>query len=68
MGNNFLKKLAEAGLGELTRLPHALDPEKGLRVRSRFIFEDFIGTAQPPSPLRPSVPTSVRQVAPQQLL
>jgi len=52
MGNNFLKKLAGAGLGELTRMPHALDPEKGLRVRSTFIFEDFIGTAQPPSPLR----------------
>ncbi len=52
MGNNFLNKLAGAGLSELTRLPHALDPEKGFRVRSRFIFEDFIGTAQPPSPLR----------------
>jgi hypothetical protein len=52
MGNAFLKKLADAGLNELTRMPHALDPEKGFRVRSRFIFEDFIGTAQPPSPLR----------------
>jgi GTP-binding protein EngB required for normal cell division len=52
MGDNFLKKLADAGLGELTRMPHALDPEKGFRVGSKFIFEDFIGTAQPPSPLR----------------
>jgi GTP-binding protein EngB required for normal cell division len=52
MGNSFLKKLADAGLSELARMPHALDPEKGLRVRSRFTFEDFIGTAQPPSPLR----------------
>jgi hypothetical protein len=52
MGNNFLEKLAGAGLSELTRMPHALDPEKGLRVRSRFIFEDFIGIAQPVSPLR----------------
>jgi GTP-binding protein EngB required for normal cell division len=52
VGNNFLKKLAGAGLSELTRMPHALDPERGLRVRSRFVFEDFIGTAQPPSPLR----------------
>jgi GTP-binding protein EngB required for normal cell division len=51
-GNNFLMKLAEAGLGELARMPHALDPERGFRVRSRFTFEDFIGTAQPPSPLR----------------
>ena len=52
MGNNFLRKLADAGLSELTRLPHALDPEKGFRIRSKFVFEDFIGTAQPPSPLR----------------
>ena len=52
MGNTFLKKLADAGLSELTRMPHALDPEKGFRVRSSFYFEDFIGTAQPPSPLR----------------
>ena len=52
MGNNFLKKLADAGLSELTRMPHALDPEKGFRVRSRFYFEDFLGTAEPPSPLR----------------
>jgi predicted GTPase len=52
MGNNFLKKLADAGLTELTRMPHALDPEKGFRVRSRFTFEKFITTAEPPSPLR----------------
>lgn len=52
MGNTFLMRLADAGLTELTRMPHALDPEKGFRVRSRFTFEDFIGTAQPPSPLR----------------
>jgi predicted GTPase len=52
LGNSFLKKLADAGLSELTRMSHALDPEKGFRVRSRFYFEDFIGTAQPPSPLR----------------
>jgi hypothetical protein len=52
MGNDFLKKLADAGLSELTRMSHALDPEKGFRVRSRFTFEEFIGTAQPPSPLR----------------
>jgi predicted GTPase len=52
MGNSFLKKLAAAGLNELTRMPHALDPEKGLRVRSNFSFEKFLGTADPPSPLR----------------
>jgi GTP-binding protein EngB required for normal cell division len=52
MGNKFLQQLAGAGLSELTRMPHALYAEKGFRVRSRFTFEDFIGTAQPPSPLR----------------
>jgi GTP-binding protein EngB required for normal cell division len=52
MGNSFLKKLARAGLSELTRMPHALDPEKGLRVRSNFSFEKFLSTADPPSPLR----------------
>jgi GTP-binding protein EngB required for normal cell division len=52
MGNSFLNKLADAGLSELTRMPHALDPEKGLRVRSGFSFEKFLSTADPPSPLR----------------
>lgn len=52
MGNSFLNKLADAGLSELTRMPHVLDAEKGFRIRSKFIFEDFIGTARPPSPLR----------------
>ena len=52
-GSEFLKKLADAGLGELARMPHALDPEKGLlQARSRFVFEDFIGIAEPVSPLR----------------
>jgi GTP-binding protein EngB required for normal cell division len=52
MGNSFLKKLADAGLSELTRMPHALDLEKGFRVRSRFTFLDYIEIAQPASPLR----------------
>jgi GTP-binding protein EngB required for normal cell division len=52
MGNSFLRRLADAGLNELTRMPHALDPEKGLRVRSKFSFEKFLSTADPPSPLR----------------
>ena len=52
MGNSFLKKLSDAGLSELTRMPHALDVEKGLRVRSKFHFEEFIQFAQPASPLR----------------
>ena len=52
MGNDFLKRLAAADIPELARLPHALDPEMGFRVRSRFTFKDFIEVAQPASPLR----------------
>lgn len=52
MGNDFLKKLSGAGIPELTRIPHALDPEAGFRVRSKFAFIDFIEVAQPASPLR----------------
>jgi GTPase Era involved in 16S rRNA processing len=52
MGNDFLRRLADAGIPELARLPHALDPETGFRVRSEFSFLDFIEVAQPASPLR----------------
>jgi len=52
MANEFLKKLASAGIPELARMPHALDPERGFRVRSEFTFHDFIDVAQPASPLR----------------
>jgi hypothetical protein len=52
MSNEFLKKLADAAIPELARMPHALDPETGFRVRSQFIFKDFIEIAQPASPLR----------------
>ena len=33
-------------------MPHALDPESGFRVRSKFTFMEFIEVAQPASPLR----------------
>jgi predicted GTPase len=52
MANDFLKKLADAGIPELARMPHALDPETGFRVRSGFLFRDMIEIAQPASPLR----------------
>jgi len=52
MANDFLKKLAQAGVPELARMPHALDPESGFRVRSEFTFLDFLEVAQPASPLR----------------
>lgn len=52
MGNEFLRKLAGAGIPELARMPHALDPEAGFRVRSQFTFLDLIELAEPASPLR----------------
>jgi len=52
MANEFLKKLANAGIPELARMPHALDPERGFRVRSEFTFHEFIDVAQPASPVR----------------
>ncbi|HTS70600.1 MAG TPA: dynamin family protein [Terriglobia bacterium] len=52
MANDFLKKLAESGIPELARMPHALDPETGFRTRSEYQFRDMIGIAQPASPLR----------------
>jgi GTP-binding protein EngB required for normal cell division len=52
MANEFLKKLAAAGIPELARMPHALDPESGFRVRSEFAFMEFIEVAQAASPLR----------------
>ena len=51
-GNEFLKKLAQAGVREVARLPHALDPEAGFLVRSRFTFHELVEIAQPASPLR----------------
>jgi Dynamin family len=52
MANDFLMKLARAGIRELARMPHALDPETGFRTRSEFLFRDMIDIAQPASPLR----------------
>jgi ribosome biogenesis GTPase A len=52
MANEFLKKLANAGIPELARMPHALDPECGFRVRSEFTFYEYRDVAQPASPLR----------------
>lgn len=52
MGNDFLQKLAEAGIPELNRMPHALHAEAGFRTGSRFSFLDLIEVARPASPLR----------------
>ena len=52
IGNDFLKKLAESGGPEFTRMPNALDSDRGFRVRSRFTFEQLLRVALPSSPLR----------------
>jgi hypothetical protein len=52
MGDDFLRKLADAGIPEFARMPHTLDPETGFCGRSKFTFLDFIEVAQPASPLR----------------
>jgi Dynamin family len=52
LGNEYLKRLAETGIPELSRVPNALDPEAGFRVRSRFTFRNLIHVARPASPLR----------------
>jgi GTPase Era involved in 16S rRNA processing len=52
MGNDFLRRMAEAGIPELADMPHPLDAEQGFRTRSRFYFYDFIELALPASPLR----------------
>jgi len=52
IGNDFLKKLSESEVRELSRMPNALDSEKGFRVRSRFTFEGLLHVARPASPLR----------------
>jgi hypothetical protein len=52
MGNDFLRKVGEAGVPELTRLPHELESYTGFRFRSTFTFRDLIEVAQPASPLR----------------
>lgn len=50
--NDFLRKLAEGGVPELSQMPHALDAERGFRARSQFTFYDFITVAQPVSVFR----------------
>ena len=52
MANDFLRKLANAGIPELARMPHALDSERGFRVRSEFTFYEFRDVSHPASPVR----------------
>ncbi len=52
IGNDFLARLADSGVPQFTRMPSALDPDRGFRVRSRFTFEQLLHVALPASPLR----------------
>ena len=52
IGNDFLKRLAESGVPEFTRMPDPLDSHRGFRVPSRFTFEQLLHVAVPASPLR----------------
>jgi dynamin family protein len=52
IGNEFIAKLSQSKIPELSRMPNALNSEKGFRVGSRFRFEELINIAQPASPLR----------------
>jgi hypothetical protein len=52
IGDNFLKRLAESGVPEFTRMPDALDSDRGFRVPSHFTFEQLLHVALPASPLR----------------
>lgn len=52
IGNDFLRKLAESGVPEFTRMPNALNSDRGFRVPSRFTFERSLHVALPASPLR----------------
>ena len=52
IGNEFLHRLSESKVPQLSRIPNALNSETGFRVRSHFRFEELIQIAQPASPLR----------------
>lgn len=52
IGNNFLRKLIESGVTELTCMPTVLESDEGFRVSSRFTFEQLLNVALPASPLR----------------
>jgi len=45
IGNDFLSKLSQSRIPELSRMPNALNSEKGFRVVSRFRFEELINVA-----------------------
>jgi GTP-binding protein EngB required for normal cell division len=52
LANDFLRRMAGAGLRGLASIPETVCLEEGFRTESRFYFYDFITIARPASPLR----------------
>lgn len=52
LGNDFLRRLAGAGVPELAEMPDALELDPGFRARSRFYFHELVRIARPASPFR----------------
>jgi hypothetical protein len=50
--NEFLTKLSQSKIPELSRMPNALNSEKGFRVVSGVRFDELINIARPASPVR----------------
>jgi GTP-binding protein EngB required for normal cell division len=50
MGNNFLHRLADTGIRDVSLLPQELDPEQGLGAHSHFYFHVMERVAAPASP------------------
>jgi hypothetical protein len=62
IANGFLTQLSQSKIPELSRMPNALNSEKGLHALSRFRFEELIHVAQPASPLRYAADAILRAV------
>ena len=52
LANDFLRRMAGAGLPGLAAIPETASLEEGFRTESRFYFYDFITIARPASPFR----------------
>jgi hypothetical protein len=52
IGNDFLNRVSQSGVPEFTRMPNALDSDRGFGVPSRFTFEQLLRVSMPASPLR----------------
>jgi hypothetical protein len=51
-GNEYLRRLSEAGLPQLTRMPSALDTDLSFQTKSHFYFHDAVHLARNAAPFR----------------